>query len=109
MPIETREAQILRVRSVGIHPNLSEKLSESLRLAVLSTVKTVMEGALEEELSEYLSQRLGEKPQRSGSYPRGLNIHDTNVNYGLMPRCNIATSGNKTKKVRPANMAGKSI
>ncbi len=66
MTIKTREAEILRVRSNGIHPELSEKLSESLRQSVVTTVKTVMEGALEEELSQYLSELEGEKPQRSG-------------------------------------------
>ncbi len=35
MTIEAREAQILRVRSNGIYPELSEKLSESLRLSVV--------------------------------------------------------------------------
>jgi putative transposase len=86
MTIEAIEAQILRVRSGGIHVGLSEKLSESLRLAVLSTVKTVMEGALEEELSEYLSQMSGEKPQRSGSYPRGLNTQYGRISDLQVPK-----------------------
>jgi putative transposase len=73
MTIVEREAQILRVRGQGIHPELSEKLSEALKIAVISTVKTVMEGALLEEVREFLAQIEGEKPQRSGYYGRGLN------------------------------------
>lgn len=73
MTIEARKDQILRVRAQGIHPALSEKLSESLRVAVVSTVKTVMEGALREEMTAFLSGIEGKKPQRSGTYTRGLN------------------------------------
>ena len=73
MTIEARKDQILRVRAQGLHPELSEKLTETLRVAVLSTVKTVMEAALREEMSEFLSRVEGKKPQRSGSYTRGLN------------------------------------
>ena len=73
MTVEARESQILRVRSQGIHPELSEKLNESLRRAVISTVKTVMEEALQEEMAEFLLRLEGKKPQRSGTYTRGLN------------------------------------
>jgi putative transposase len=73
MTILEREEQILRVRAQGIHPELSEQLSEQLRMAVVSTVKTVMESALQEEMTAFLAQIEGEKPQRSGSYGRGLN------------------------------------
>jgi putative transposase len=73
MTIVEREAQILRVRAQGIHPELSEKLSETLKIAVISTIKTVMEGALQEEVTAFLAQVEGEKPQRSGYYGRGLN------------------------------------
>jgi putative transposase len=80
MTIVTREEQILRIRSQGIHPDLSDKLSETLRTTVISAVKAVMEGALQEEVSEFLAQIKGEKPQRSGFYPRGLNTQ-----YGTIP------------------------
>jgi transposase-like protein len=80
MTILEREGQILRVRAQGIHPDLSETLSETLRIAVISTVKTVMEGALQEEVSQFLAQMGGDKPQRSGSYGRGLNTQ-----YGEIP------------------------
>jgi putative transposase len=80
MTILEREEQILRIRSQGIHPDLSEKLSETLRTTVISVVKTVMEKALQEEMSEFLAQIQGEKPQRSGSYPRALNTQ-----YGRIP------------------------
>lgn len=73
MTVKTRESQILRVRAQGIHPELSEKLAESLSLAVVSTVRTVMEAALQEEMAEFLSRFEGKKPQRSGTYTRGLN------------------------------------
>lgn len=80
MTILEREEQILRIRTQGIHPNLSDKLSETLRTTVISAVKTVMEGALQEEMSEFLAQVEGAKPQRSGFYPRGLNTQ-----YGTIP------------------------
>jgi putative transposase len=80
MTIAAREEQILRIRSQGIHPDLSEQLSETLRSSVIAAVKTVMEGALQEEVSEFLSQVAGEKPQRSGFYSRGLNTQ-----YGVIP------------------------
>lgn len=73
MTVKARESQILRIRAQGIHPELSEKLTKSLSLAVISTVKTVMEGALQAEMAEFLSGLEGKKPQRSGTYPRGLN------------------------------------
>jgi putative transposase len=73
MTIKAKESQILRLRAQGIHPELSEKLTKSLSLAVVSTVKTVMEGALQEEMTEFLSGLEGKKPQRSGTYTRGLN------------------------------------
>ena len=80
MTILEREEQILRIRSQGIHPDLSAKLSETLRTTVVSAVKAVMEGALQEEVSEFLAQVEGEKPQRSGFYPRRLNTQ-----YGSIP------------------------
>lgn len=75
-----KEEQILRIRSQGIHPDLSEKLSQTLRTTVITAVKGVMEGALQEEVREFLAQVAGDKPQRSGFYSRGLNTQ-----YGTIP------------------------
>ncbi len=77
--LETEE-QILRIRSQGIHPDLSDKLSQTLRTTVITAVKGVMEGALQEEVREFLAQVAGDKPQRSGFYSRGLNTQ-----YGTIP------------------------
>lgn len=74
------EEQILRIRSQGIHPDLSDKLSQTLRTTVITAVKAVMEGALQEEVREFLAQVAGDKPQRSGFYSRGLNTQ-----YGTIP------------------------
>ena len=86
MTILEREAQILRVRAQGIHPELSEQLSETLRLAVVSTVKTVIEGALQEEVTSFLAQIEGEKPQRSGYYGRGLNTQYGSIEDLQVPK-----------------------
>ncbi len=58
MTIVSREEQILRVRSQGIHPALN----------------------LQAEVSAFLAQFEGARPQRSGFYTRGLNRQ-----YGAIP------------------------
>ncbi len=80
MTIVSREEQILRVRSQGIHPALNEKLSETLRTTVISAVKTLIEGSLQAGVSAFLAQFERARLQRSGFYTRGLNTQ-----YGAIP------------------------
>ena len=80
MTVKDREAQILRIRTTSLHPEMDSALEESLRTAVVRAVKTTLEAALEEELSTDLARMISDKPRRSGHFSRGLDTQ-----YGHVP------------------------
>ena len=86
MRVQDREAQILRVKSTSIQPELDRALKASLRTAVVRAVKTTLETALEAELSEDLASMTTDKPRRSGHYSRGLDTQYGHVDDLQVPK-----------------------
>jgi len=84
--VKEREAQILRVKSTSIQPELDSALEETLRTAVVSAVKSTLEAALEEELSADLVRMKSDKPRRSGHFSRGLDTQYGHVSDLQVPK-----------------------
>lgn len=68
--IAQQSEQILRVKAASFHRELETALAQQLRRDVVMTVQRTLEAALVAEVESHLASMVGEKPRRSGYYPR---------------------------------------
>lgn len=94
MNIKNREAEIIRIRSTSVQPDLLTSLASTLHQAVLGVTQVTIESALVEELlalRKDSSQAIG---RRSGYFTRTLDTEQGRIEALRVPKLR---SGNKAR------------
>lgn len=84
--IAERTTEIERIQRQTFQQSLHETLETELRRSVVKTVQTVLESALVEEVKQDLANFDGNRPRRSGYYPRVVDTQYGRIDQLLVPK-----------------------
>lgn len=84
--IAQQSEQILRVKEASFHSEMEAALEQPLRRDVVMTVQSTLEAALVAEVESHLAGMEGEKPRRSGYYPRVVDTQYGRVEALQVPK-----------------------
>lgn len=95
MNIKNREAEIIRIRSTSVQPELLTSLASTLHQAVLEVTKVTIESALVEELLALPKDSSPALGRRSGYFTRTLDTEQGRIEALRVPKLR---SGNKVRQ-----------